>query len=671
MKPICADSTEKRGRFAPLFFFNSGWGLYRNEILRYNKYVDKQEPTEAGIPLKLTALKQYYGFSSFRPGQEPIIDAISDGRDVLAVMPTGAGKSVCYQIPAVLSEGITLVISPLISLMKDQVGALNQNGIRAAYLNSSLTPRQFSLALANARAGVYKIIYVAPERLLTDSFLEFAVSARISLVAVDEAHCVSQWGHDFRRSYTHIGEFVDALPRRPVLAAFTATATEQVKNDVRQLLGLRTPFEISTGFDRPNLTFSVIQTQHDASVPRRGSSLKRRITYIREYLDRNPGKSGIIYAMTRKNVEEVWRELHEAGYPVSMYHGGMEDAARAENQEAFIRDVKPIMVATNAFGMGIDKPDVAFILHFNMPLSMEAYYQEAGRAGRDGSEAECILLYTPADIRTAQFLIDHQLEDADEDEIPIAEREDHRRREMDRLQKMIRYCECTDCLRAYILRYFGEEPGRDSCGKCSSCLGSFEERDVSGLVLAVASAVKVTGQRFGIGFIVDFLRGDDSERMLRGSYSELPGFGQLSGESAAVIRDVIARMLEAGWLVRSEGEYPVLSLSPTLPAMLKSGQKLSMKFRQKAVPPRQKTVRDREFGGADRDLYERLRVYRKTAADRLGVPPYVIFTDSTLREIVLKRPLSMEELMDVRGIGSERAQKYGRTVIALVRDAKA
>ena len=617
--------------------------------------------------MKLAALKQYYGYHSFRPGQEPIIDAILSGRDVLAVMPTGAGKSVCYQIPAILSDGITLVISPLISLMKDQVGALNQNGIRAAYLNSSLTPRQFSLALANARDGVYKIIYVAPERLLTDSFLEFAVRARISLVAVDEAHCVSQWGHDFRRSYTHIGEFVDALPRRPVLAAFTATATEQVKSDVRTLLGLRDPFEISTGFDRPNLSFSVIPTNRDASGQRRGTALTRRMTRIREYLDRNPGKSGIIYAMTRKNVEEVWRELNEAGYPVTMYHGGMEDAARAANQEAFIRDVKPIMVATNAFGMGIDKPDVAFILHFNMPLSMEAYYQEAGRAGRDGSEAECILFYSPADIRTAQFLIDHQLAEADEDEIPMAEREAHRRRELDRLSKMIRYCECTDCLRAYILRYFGEEPKSDSCGKCSSCLDAFEERDVSSLAMAAAAAVRVTGERFGIGFIVDFLRGDDSERMLRGGYNELPGFGQLAGEAPGTIRDVIARMLENGWLLRSEGEYPILSVSPSFGTMLKSGQRVTMKFRQKAAPVRTKAAKERDFSGADKDLYDRLRAYRKKTADRLSVPPYVIFTDSTLREIVLKRPATLDELMDVRGIGAERAQKYGRTVVAIVR----
>ncbi|MBE6611688.1 MAG: DNA helicase RecQ [Ruminococcaceae bacterium] len=601
---------------------------------------------------KFSVLKQYYGYDSFRSGQEPVIDHILAGRDVLAVMPTGAGKSICYQIPAVLMPGITLVISPLISLMKDQVGALNQNGIRAAYLNSSLSARQFSMALANAKAGVYKIIYVAPERLLTDSFLDFASAVHISLVAVDEAHCVSQWGHDFRTSYTHIADFVSRLPHRPVLAAFTATATELVKADVRALLSLRDPFEITTGFDRPNLYFGVADSGN-------------RVDYICDYLNTNPERSGIIYAMTRKNVEMLHARLTAKGFPVTLYHAGLSDGERAENQDAFIRDVKPVMIATNAFGMGIDKPDVAFIIHYNLPLSMEAYYQEAGRAGRDGSEADCILLYSPADIHTAKFLIENG---SDEDEAATPEEiETAKRSRYQKLEHMISYCKTTDCLRSFILRYFGEKTDGNPCGKCSSCRSEYEQRDVTDIVHAVYMAVDVTGERFGMAFVTDFLHGDDNGRMDALGFTEERGFGILQHEPVNLIRDVIMRMVDAGLLRRSEGQYPTLSIDASLDRFVKSKQRLTVK-RAKEKPKKAKSAKSApslpEY--ADPVIYEALRKYRREMADKRSVPAYVIFTDAALKEIAAKQPKNIFELMNVRGIGAQKAEKYGKDVIDIV-----
>lgn len=603
---------------------------------------------------KYAILKKYYGYTSFREGQEPIIDNILNGRDVLAVMPTGAGKSICYQIPAMLMNGITLVISPLISLMKDQVSALNQNGIRAAYLNSSLTPRQYGLALANVRAGVYKIIYVAPERLMTDGFLELVRDMDISLVAVDEAHCVSQWGHDFRPSYTDIADFVESFAHRPVVAAFTATATEQVKEDIRELLKLKSPWEITTGFDRPNLYFGVTDTS-------------AKLEYIRSYLTENPDKSGIIYAMTRKNVEKVYTYLDELGYPVTYYHAGLGDNERAHNQDAFISDAKPIIVATNAFGMGIDKPDVQFIIHFNIPLSMEAYYQEAGRAGRDGSEADCILLYSDADIHTAKFLIENSVP---EEEIDADELEELKKKRYDKLEEMIAYCRTTDCLRAYILKYFGQRTLSEQCGKCTSCREDFEVYDATDIVRAVRLAVDVTGERYGAAFIADYLHGIDDGRMSAAGFTYERGFGMLERVSTTVIRDVISRMVESGMLSRSAGQYPTLSITPELERFIASGKRLTIKKRRANVSKncsgkkQNFAMRDERI---DTELYERLRKFRREMAERKGVPAYVIFTDMTLRNLAVARPKNMFELMNVHGIGMDKAEKYGTAIINIVK----
>ena len=448
---------------------------------------------------KYDILKQFFGYTSFRDGQEEVVDALLSKRDVLGIMPTGAGKSLCYQIPAIMMSGITLVISPLISLMKDQVNALVQQGVSAAYLNRSLTATQYHKALANAANGKYNIIYVAPERLESNSFLRFALNANISLIAVDEAHCVSQWGQDFRPSYLNINKFISKLNYRPVIGAFTATATDEVKSDIIRLLQLNNPTVVTTGFDRPNLFFSVMRPKNKSE------------TLLKLIRERN-NQSGIVYCSTRRKVEEVCDMLNQKGVQATRYHAGLDDSERVKNQDDFVFDRKSVMVATNAFGMGIDKSDVRFVIHYNMPKNIESYYQEAGRAGRDGEEADCILLYSKADVSTCRFFIENI---EDNESLSTEQREFFKKREEERLKQMVFYCTTSDCLRGYMLKYFGDEH-KESCGKCSNCLTEFETVDVTVEAQKILSCIIKTGQNYGVKMIIDVLRGVSSERIQKG-----------------------------------------------------------------------------------------------------------------------------------------------------------
>ena len=490
---------------------------------------------------KQDVLKQYFGYDTFRGGQEEIIDALLAGRDVLAVMPTGAGKSVCYQVPALLLPGITLVVSPLVSLMRDQVTQLVQMGVPAAYLNSSLTYRQYLLALDRAREGRYKIIYVAPERLDTEGFQSFVRSAQISMVAVDEAHCISQWGQDFRPAYLNIPDFVDRLPQRPVVGAFTATATSEVREDIQRLLELEAPLSITTGFDRDNLYLEVCRP-----------SVKRveLLARVRE----RPGECGIVYCSTRKNVEEVCQFLQSSGISATRYHAGLEPEERQQNQEDFLFDRVQVMVATNAFGMGIDKSDVRFVIHYNMPKDLESYYQEAGRAGRDGAEARCILLYSGQDVRTAQFLISQS--EPSEQLDPETARQ-LQERDLGRLKQMTFYCRTRRCLRQYILNYFGQS-APDYCGACYNCLHNFQEIDVGEDARAILRCVAETGQRFGAGLIAAVLCGGENEKIRRYRLERERTYGALAALSQREVQDRIRFLVDEHILELTDGQYPIL-----------------------------------------------------------------------------------------------------------------
>ena len=598
---------------------------------------------------KTEVLRQYFGYASFRKGQEALIDSILEGRDTLGIMPTGAGKSLCFQVPALMLEGVTLVISPLISLMKDQVSALCQAGIRAAYLNSSLTYPQYRKALANACAGVYKIIYVAPERLLTEEFLAFSHRMRIALVTVDEAHCISQWGQDFRPSYLKVPEFVAQLDERPVLAAFTATATEEVKRDIAAMLSLRDPFTITTGFNRDNLYFEVDKP------PDKMAALLR-------YLRDNPGKSGIVYCTTRKTVEEVCQKLRTAGFPATRYHAGLSPEERRDNQEDFLYDRAPLMVATNAFGMGIDKSNVAFVLHYNMPGSMEAYYQEAGRAGRDGQPAQCILYYSGQDVATNRFLIEHGEGAPDADEETTARL---REQDKERLKQMTFYCHTADCLREYILRYFGETP-ENYCGNCGNCSRNFEEADVTREAQLMVEGIARTGQRFGAKMVLDILRGSGNARILSGGFDKLPVYGKLAGVGEKRLRAIL-QFLELRGFVESTGdEYPVLRLRETAEDLMRGDAALTMKIaREEAPAPARKS---REPVPANPGLFDALRALRAKLAAAQSVPAYVVFSDATLRDMCARLPADADEMLEVSGVGQAKFAKYGEAFLGAIRD---
>ncbi|WP_249300119.1 DNA helicase RecQ [Feifania hominis] len=603
---------------------------------------------------ELSVLKEIFGYQSFRAGQSELIAAVRGGRDALGIMPTGAGKSICYQVPALLFSGITLVVSPLISLMKDQVGALRQAGVAAAFLNSSLTSAQFLRALQNAEAGEYKIIYVAPERLLTDSFLRFAVRADISMVTVDEAHCVSQWGQDFRPSYLKIPEFLEQLPRRPVVSAFTATATAQVREDIVAMLGLRDPAVVTTGFDRPNLYFEV-QRPPD----------KFEVLY--RYLGENPDRSGIVYCATRKTVEEVCGRLQRLGVDATRYHAGLEDEERERNQDDFLYDRARVMVATNAFGMGIDKSNVGFVIHYNMPKNMESYYQEAGRAGRDGSAADCILLYSGQDVVTNRYFIDHASENEELDAETLAA---VRERDLERLRQMTFYCTVTTtCLRAAILGYFGEQAPA-WCGNCSSCLAVHEQTDVTETARRIVDMVARSGGRYGIGLIVDALRGSAGRRVSSSGLFRQPSYGTERGRDERELRVIIDHLLAKGYLYQTEGEYPVLRPGERARELMQEGEFLFVELPEKAEArqPRGKKRRTAWLAGEDHDLFERLRRLRARLAASQGVPAYAVFTDATLHEMARSAPRSPEELLEVPGVGHAKLARYGKLFLGEIAD---
>ena len=598
---------------------------------------------------KYQTLSHYFGYKSFRSGQEELIDGILAGSDVLGIMPTGAGKSICYQIPALMMDGITLVISPLISLMKDQVGALVQSGVSAAFINSTLTPRQSELALYRAGNGIYKIIYVAPERLTAPSFLDFARYANIRMVVVDEAHCVSQWGQNFRPSYLQIASFVSSLSKRPVVAAFTATATDKVKRDIVNLLGLKSPGVTATGFDRPNLYFEVIKP-------------KDKFTALTGYLSANRGKSGIIYCATRKLVEEVSDRLTEEGWNVGKYHAGMSDGERNAVQDRFIRDECPIIVATNAFGMGIDKSNVAFVVHYNMPKNMESYYQEAGRAGRDGEPAECILLYSGQDVRINTFLIEKSFEDNDSFDEETAET--LKANELALLRQMTFYATGRFCYRKAMLRYFGEHPDFDNCGNCSNCTQShvdLEARDITVEAQKILSCIYRMRESQTKWVIIDILRGTDNNRVAMCGGNQQSTFGIMKENSSREIEAMIDAMIGERYI--REAPDGILSWGTAARGVIASGTRVVM--RQKASGDGGKPGTDEKKIGenANPELLNRLKALRKKVAELNGVPAFVIFSDATLRDMAEKMPSNAAHFQKVYGVGRVKTEKFGRVFI--------
>ncbi|MEZ7890919.1 MAG: DNA helicase RecQ [Candidatus Wallbacteria bacterium] len=589
-------------------------------------------------------LQQHFGYSKFRDGQQEIISAIISGRDALGIMPTGAGKSLCFQIPALMFKGTVIVISPLISLMKDQVEALRQAGLPAAFINSTLTGRERKEIENDALEGKYKLIYMAPERLENPEFLKFLNDISVSMVTVDEAHCVSQWGHDFRPSYLKIPNMIEMLAQKPIISAFTATATPIVKNDIMQLLKLNNPVTVVTGFDRKNLYFEVNKP-----------SSKSEFTL--DYVRKNSGKSGIIYCITRKLVESVCDILNSNGIPAVRYHAGLSQKERSEAQEKFIFEDAGIIVATNAFGMGIDKSNVRFVLHYNMPKNIESYYQEAGRAGRDGEKAECILLFSGQDIIMNKFLI----ENSDRDKEKSGGERSDKSGELRKLSQMVDYCSTTSCIRRYVLNYFGENHTYESCGNCGSCLSAPAElTDMTECCRKILSCIKLMGERFGRTFVSEVLRGSNPERSSEFGFNRLSVYGALKEYSQDFIKDTISALADAGYIKVDSSQYQTLSLSFKALNSLNTGEKILIKAAEiKSKSKAKAKTKTAPQSAGDSNLFDRLRALRRDLALKQRVPPYLIFSDAALNSMCQLLPSTDEDFLEVNGVGRRKLEQYG------------
>ena len=613
----------------------------------------KQEYLKQPVVTKQQALRMletYFGYTSFRPAQEAPIASLLRNEDVIGIMPTGAGKSICFQIPALCKPGLTIVFSPLISLMKDQVDGLLVQNIPAALINSTLTQAEFNRTMYEVRSGKIKLLYIAPERLGSNFFCNVLRALPIAQVIVDEAHCISEWGHDFRPSYRLIGEWLNSLPKRPIVGAFTATATKYVENDIKKLLGLDKANVYVTGFDRPNLSFSVIRTP-------------KRMDYVVHYVRQHDNKNGIIYCATRKDVDRVYENLTRAGIKVGHYHGGLSDEVRREMQNAYADDKLQVMVATNAFGMGIDKSNVRYVLHYQMPRNMESYYQEAGRAGRDGAPAECILLYSGQDVQVHKYLIEQSIETPERQEV-----------ELRKLQSMIDYCFCSNCLRKYMLNYFGESTVWTTCDNCSSCKGSGDKVNVTKEAKAIFRAIMGTDERYGASMITSIVRGERTDRIMRAGHDALPVFGLLSNVDEKSIKGLIQQFVASGYLRSSSGKYPVLSLTAGAEEVL-AGHKEVEEIRQHVSLPSQTsrststTSRGKPSSGSG-GLFEHLRQHRKRLAEEAGLRPYLIFPDTVLIDLANLRPTTLGEFGNVKGVGEAKLKKYGLSFLQAIAEYK-
>ena len=614
----------------------------KQDVSRQHQVVTKQQA--------LRMLETYFGYTSFRPAQEAPIASLLRNEDVIGIMPTGAGKSICFQIPALCKAGLTIVFSPLISLMKDQVDGLLVQNIPAALINSTLTQSEFNKTMYEVRSGKIKLLYIAPERLSSNFFCNVLRALPIAQVIVDEAHCISEWGHDFRPSYRLIGEWLNSLPKRPIVGAFTATATKYVENDIKKLLGLDKANVYVTGFDRPNLSFSVIRTP-------------KRMDYVVHYVRQHANENGIIYCATRKDVDRVYENLTRAGIKVGHYHGGLNDEVRREMQNAYADDKLQVMVATNAFGMGIDKSNVRYVLHYQMPRNMESYYQEAGRAGRDGAPAECILLYSGQDVQVHKYLIEQSIETPERQDV-----------ELRKLQSMIDYCFCSNCLRKYMLNYFGESTVWTTCDNCSSCKGATDKVNVTKEAKAIFRAIMGTDERYGASMITSIVRGDRTDRIMRAGHDALPVFGLLSNVDEKSIKGLIQQFVASGYLRSSTGKYPVLSLTAGAEEVL-AGRKEVEEIRQHVFVPSRtcksavSVVRGKSSSTSG-GLFEHLRQHRKRLAEKAGLRPYLIFPDTVLIDLANLRPTTLGEFGNVKGVGEAKLKKYGLTFLQAIAEYK-